>query len=152
LVDEFSWTLRSELDYVREGRNADHIRNIFADDPRIVIPKIYWSHVTSAVLVMELLEGVSIGALEPLRERGFDLPLLAQTSAEMLLKEVFEAGFFHADPHAGNFLVLQDGRVGVLDFGMVGQLDEELRHAMPFVAMCITYLSVTTAWPPTSSA
>lgn len=128
LADEFAWTLRAELDYVREGRNADRLREILVDDARIVVPRIYWSHVTSTVLVMERLDGTSIGDIDALRERGLDLPVLAKASAEMLLKEVFQAGFFHADPHAGNFLVLDDGRIGVLDFGMVGQLDEELQH------------------------
>jgi len=128
LVDEFAWTLRAELDYVREGRNADRLREILAEDERIVVPAIHWQHTTAAVLVMDRMDGIPISRVDSLRAVGIDLSALATANAEMLMKEVFQAGFFHADPHPGNFLVLPDGRTAVLDFGMVGQLDEELRH------------------------
>ena len=128
LVDDFSWTLRSELDYVREGRNADRLREIFGDDPRVVIPTIHWQWTTSSVLVMDRVDGIRIGDLDLLDDAGLDRSVLARTSAELLMAQVFESGFFHADPHPGNFLVLEDGRIAMLDFGMVGQLDEELRH------------------------
>jgi ubiquinone biosynthesis protein len=128
LVDEFSWTLRAEMDYVREGRNADRLREIHAGDERIVIPKIYWDYTTSAVLVMERIDGIRIGDMADLDAAGIGRRPLARICAEALMKQVFEAGFFHADPHPGNFIVLADGRVALLDFGMVGQLDEELRH------------------------
>jgi ubiquinone biosynthesis protein len=128
LVDDFSWTLRSELDYVREGRNADHLREILSDDPRIVVPKIFWQYTTAAVLVMERIDGIRIGDIALLDEAGIARGPLARANAEAFMKQVFVAGFFHADPHPGNFLVLDDGRIAMLDFGMVGQLDEELRH------------------------
>jgi len=128
LISDFSWTLRSELDYVREGRNADRLRDILADDPRVVIPKIHWRLTTDAVLVMERLDGIRIGDIALLDEAGIDRKEVARISAETFMLQVFHSGFFHADPHPGNFLVLEDGRVGMLDFGMVGRLDEELRH------------------------
>jgi ubiquinone biosynthesis protein len=128
LVDDFGWTLRSELDYVREGRNADRLREILAADPRVVIPEIHWRFTTSSVLVMDRIEGTRIGDFALLDEAGIDRTQVARTSAEVLMAQVFEAGFFHADPHPGNFLVMADGRIAMLDFGMVGQLDEELRH------------------------
>lgn len=128
LVDEFAWTLRSELDYVREGRNADRLRAILAEDQRAQIPRIHWAHTTSAVLVMERIDGTPIGDIARLREQGRDLRALARANAEMLMTQVFGGGFFHADPHPGNFLILDDGRIAVLDFGMCGQLDDELRH------------------------
>lgn len=128
LVDDFSWTLRSELDYVREGRNADRLRELLAEDPRIVIPKIHWRLTTSSVLVMDRIDGIRIGDLALLDAAAIDRAQVARTSAETLMTQVFEAGFFHADPHPGNFLVMDDGRLAMLDFGMVGHLDEELRH------------------------
>jgi ubiquinone biosynthesis protein len=128
-VDEFAWTLRAELDYVREGRNADRLRAILADDPRVVIPHIHWRYTTDAILVMDHVDGIAISRVDELRAASIDLPALAAANAEMLMKQVFNAGFFHADPHPGNFLVLGDGRTAMLDFGMVGQLDESLRHA-----------------------
>ena len=131
LADEFAWTLRSELDYLREGQNADRLREILADDLRVVIPVIHWRYTTSAVLVMERIEGTRISdviADENRREESGEE--LARTSAEVLMKQVFDAGFFHADPHPGNFLVLDDGRIALLDFGMVGELDEEMSRAL----------------------
>lgn len=128
LANDFSWTLRAELDYIREGRNADRLRELLAADPRIVIPEIHWRLTTSAVLVMDRIDGIRIGDLELLDTAGIDRTRVARTSAEALMTQVFEAGFFHADPHPGNFLVMDDGRIAILDFGMVGQLDEELRH------------------------
>lgn len=129
IVDDFAWTLRAELDYVREGRNAERLRAILADDPRVVIPNIHWDVTTEAVLVMDHIEGVRIGDVERLDEIGVQRARIARISAEILMKQVFEVGFFHADPHPGNFLVLGDGRIALLDFGMVGQLSEELRHS-----------------------
>jgi ubiquinone biosynthesis protein len=129
LVDDFGWTLRAELDYVREARNADRLREILADEPRVVIPKIHWRFTTAAVLVMDRIHGVRISEVAGSGEGGVDPAKVARTSAEILMAQVFGAGFFHADPHPGNFLVLEDGRIGMLDFGMVGQLDEESRHA-----------------------
>ncbi len=130
VVDDFAWTLRSELDYVREGRNADRLREILANQPAIVVPTVYWAMTTERVLVMERIDGVRLAdsrALPP----GTDPVALALAGAEGLLTQVFEAGFFHADPHPGNFLVTDDGRLALLDFGMVGYLDEELRfHLM----------------------
>jgi ubiquinone biosynthesis protein len=127
LAREFSWTLQSELDYVREGQNADHLREVLIDEPRAVVPQVYWDLTTSAVLVMERLDGVhpdEIGQTSALR--GF-AESVAEAIAQIWLKQIFEAGFFHADPHPGNLLILEDGRVGLLDFGMVGQLGEETK-------------------------
>jgi ubiquinone biosynthesis protein len=129
LVDDFAWTLRAELDYVREARNADRLREILADEPRVVIPRIHWRLTTESVLVMDRIEGTRIGDVGLLDDAGIDRKAVARTSAEILMAQLFGAGFFHADPHPGNFLVLDDGRIAMLDFGMVGQLDEEARHA-----------------------
>jgi ubiquinone biosynthesis protein len=128
LVDDFGWTLRAELDYVREGRNADRLREILAGDERVVIPTIHWRFTTPSVLVMDRIEGTRIGDVTALADANIDRAQVARTSAEILMAQVFRAGFFHADPHPGNFLVLSDGRIAMLDFGMVGRLDEELRH------------------------
>ena len=125
-MDDFAWTLRSEFDYVREGRNADRLREILANQPAIVVPAVCWAMTTKRVLVMERIDGVRLAdsrALPP----GTDPVALALAGAEAMLTQVFEAGFFHADPHPGNFLVTDDGRLALLDFGMVGYLDDELR-------------------------
>ena len=122
LAEEFAWTLRGELDYEREGRNADAFRRQFAGDPDIVIPTIHWPQTTARVLTMQRLAGVYIDDLAGLDQLDVDRHQLAVRSAEILLAEVFEHGFYHADPHPGNFLVQPDGAIGALDFGMVGRI------------------------------
>jgi ubiquinone biosynthesis protein len=130
LADDFAWTLRSELDYVREAQNAERLRTILAENSRIVVPEVHQGLSTGAVLVMERIEGVGIGDLQGLDSLGVDRAELARISAEALMAQVFGAGFFHADPHPGNFLVLADGRIAMLDFGMVGRLDDDTKRAL----------------------
>jgi len=130
LVAEFSWTLRTELDFVREGHNADRFAQIFAEDDRVRIPRVYWMQTTGRVLTLERLRGVRIDDLTGLAAVGHERRELAQRAAQIFLREVFEVGFFHADPHPGNFLVLADGTIGALDFGMVGTIDERLRERL----------------------
>ncbi len=129
IVDDFAWTLRSELDYIREGRNADRLREILANHPMLVVPAIRWELTTESVLVMERMDG---GRLADSLElpAGVDPTALAKAGAEGLLTQVFEAGFFHADPHPGNFLIMPDGRLALLDFGMTGYLDDELKYQL----------------------
>jgi ubiquinone biosynthesis protein len=127
LASEFGWTLRAELDYVREGRNADRLRAVLTDEPRAIVPRIHWDITTESVLVMDRVDGIPIDDVERLTASGIDCMALARANAEILMRQVFVAGFFHGDPHPGNFLVVPDGRIAILDFGMVGQLDDELR-------------------------
>ena len=127
IAEEFAWTLRGELDYEREGRNADTFRRQFAGNQDVVIPKIYWPQTTRRVLTMQRLSGVTIDDLEELDRLGIDRHDLAVRSANLVLTEVFGHGFFHADPHPGNFLVLEDGAIGALDFGMVGRIGNQAK-------------------------
>ncbi len=135
LAADFSWTLRSELDYRLEARNAGLLRALLAEDPRVVVPLIHADLSTGAVLTMERLDGVRIDDTEGIRRMGIDPGVVARTHAQILLHQVFEAGFFHADPHPGNFLVRADGRIAMIDFGMVGRLEEGTRRA--FVRLLI---------------
>lgn len=122
IAEELAWTLRGELDYEREGRNADTFRRQFAGNPDVVIPVIHWSHTTNRVLTMQRLTGHTIDDVESLKRLDIDLHDLAVRSANLVLAEIFEHGFYHADPHPGNFFVLADGAIGALDFGMVGRI------------------------------
>jgi ubiquinone biosynthesis protein len=128
LAADFAWTLRSELDYTLEARNADQLRQILANEPRSVVPRVYSELSTPAVLVMERLNGLAIDDVPALIESGFEPAEVARVHAEILLHQVFGAGVFHADPHPGNFLLLADGRIALLDFGMVGRLEEETKR------------------------
>lgn len=130
LVEEFGWTLRAELDYVREGRNAERFEEQFAEDPTVRAPRIYWDQTTAAVLTMERVSGIVVDNETALTDAGIDRRALARNSASVLLQSVFEHGFFHADPHPGNFLVQPDGSIVVLDFGMMGHVSEEMRASL----------------------
>lgn len=122
ITEEFARTLRGELDYEREGRNADRFRRLFAGNRDVLIPRIYWPQTTSRVLTMQRLTGVTIDDLAALDRLDVDRHELAVRSANLILTEIFEHGFYHADPHPGNFLVLANGAIGALDFGMVGRI------------------------------
>lgn len=126
LVDlawEFSATLRAELDYRREGHNAERFRALFADTPTVYIPRVYWDLTETQVLTTERLRGVKITDEAGLARAGVDRARLARDCAELVLREIFSFGFFHSDPHPGNFFVMQGGVLGVVDFGQVGSLD-----------------------------
>ncbi|NTW01912.1 MAG: AarF/ABC1/UbiB kinase family protein [Oscillochloris sp.] len=123
LAREFATTLRAELDYQREGRNADRFRQLFADMSEVYIPTIYWDYTATRVLTSERLFGVKINDLPGLAEAGINRVLLARGSMQVILKEIFSFGFFHSDPHPGNFFALSGNRLGVIDFGQVGTLD-----------------------------
>ncbi|MDM7989189.1 AarF/ABC1/UbiB kinase family protein [Arthrobacter sp. zg-Y877] len=130
LMDEFAATLRSELDYLQEGRNADRFQANFEDDAAITIPGVYWDYTTSRVLTMDRLGGMKVTDIPALDAAGIDRPALAVAAARVEMKMVFDDGFFHADPHPGNLFVEPGGRVGLIDFGMVGEVDEKLRSQL----------------------
>ncbi|GAB2733385.1 ABC1 kinase family protein [Sinomonas soli] len=127
LVGEFSRTLTKELDYLEEGRNAERFAANFAGDGRYRFPRVFWQTTTSRVLTLEFMEGLKINDVEALDAAGLDRRALADHSAAALAQMIFEDGFFHADPHPGNMFVEPDGRISIIDFGMVGEIDDKLR-------------------------
>ena len=128
IADDFSFTLRNELDYQREGRNADRLRESFADATDLLyIPKVYWELSTRQVLVMERIRGIKIGDVAGLDAAGYDRHKVALASASVTVKQVFEDGFFHADPHSGNYLIMPGEVIGLVDFGKVGYLRDRDR-------------------------
>ena len=127
VVQEFATTLRGEMDYRREGRNADRLRKNFEGWAQVYVPRVYWDFCTPQVLVMERIRGIKIDDIAAMEAAGLDRKAVALYSAQVIVKEVLEDGFFHADPHPGNFVVMDGGVLGVMDFGMVGSLDETLR-------------------------
>jgi len=127
ILNNFAFTLHNELDFRLEGANADRFRANFADEAHLYIPKIYWEWSTRRALVEERLEGIKIDQGDALDQAGFDRRQVAQTAANIVIKEVLEDGFFHADPHPGNFYVMRDDvtgglLIGGMDFGMVGYI------------------------------
>jgi ubiquinone biosynthesis protein len=124
IVWEFSATLRAELDYVREARNADRFRQMFCANPQIFIPCVYWEYTDARILTTERVFGIKLNDMAALRTAGVDLARLARASVNITLTEIFEYGFFHSDPHPGNFFVIDGEVLGVVDFGQVGTLDQ----------------------------
>ncbi|MBW1992666.1 MAG: AarF/ABC1/UbiB kinase family protein [Deltaproteobacteria bacterium] len=127
VFEEFSFFLKNELDYVREGQNADRFRVMFRDDPRLFIPTIYWDCSTARLLVMDEVKGIKVNELSDDTSLPVSRHRLAVTAVEAVFKEIFEHGFFHADPHPGNFVIRADGSLGLMDFGLVGFLEEKER-------------------------
>lgn len=123
----FATTLRMELNFYREAHNADRFRDNFAGNPYLYVPEISWDFTTRRVLVMERISGIKIDNVEALDNAGYDRHEIAVHAAQMVLKEVLEDGFFHADPHPGNFVVMPGEVIGAMDFGMVGHLSYRLR-------------------------
>ncbi|MGR6128545.1 ABC1 kinase family protein [Paenibacillus sp. SER-28] len=128
MVEELGRSLIQELDYNHEARNTEKIALQFEQDPHIYIPKIYWDHTSSRILTMEFLDGTHLGSREELLRRGYNLKELAQRLVNSMLHQIFIEGFFHADPHPGNLLVLKNGSLAYLDFGMTGRLSEEMKN------------------------
>ncbi len=123
----FATTLHMELNFYREGHNAERFRDNFSEDPYLYVPEISWDLTTRRVLVMERISGIKIDDVQALDEAGYDRHRIAVHAARMVLKEVLEDGFFHADPHPGNFIVMPGEVIGAMDFGLVGQLSYQLR-------------------------
>jgi ubiquinone biosynthesis protein len=128
IVEEFAKAIRLELDYGNEGRNAERFKKNFEDDKRIYTPKIYWEFSSRRILTMELIEGIKINNLKELDKIGYDRKKIAENGAKAFMKQILIDGFFHADPHPGNMLVMKDEIIGFMDFGMMGRLDEEIKE------------------------
>jgi ubiquinone biosynthesis protein len=128
IVRQFRRTLLRELDFTYERRNLEEFAANFADDPTVHIPAVYRELSSKRVVTMERLFGISGTDQAALEASGQDLKEFAQRGANMYLEMVFRDALYHADPHPGNLMLLPDGVVGVLDCGMVGRIDEELRE------------------------
>jgi len=129
-IDEFSFRLRNELDYVREGQNANIFKQNFADDASVYIPYVYWEWTTHSVITMERVYGIKINDVAAMQAANINMRLVAENAARFTLRQLFEFGFFHADPHPGNFFVQPDGSLAVVDFGMVGRLTNAMRNSL----------------------
>jgi predicted unusual protein kinase regulating ubiquinone biosynthesis (AarF/ABC1/UbiB family) len=131
IVSEFSKRIRDELDFREEARNAATLRRNFQSEPRVVVPEVVSELVTRRVLVLEYMEGTRIDRLQERIASGeIVLHRLLETVVEAYIKMMLEDGVFHADPHAGNLLVDPQGRLVLLDFGMVLQIERETRRRL----------------------
>jgi ubiquinone biosynthesis protein len=125
IVDEFSRNIKKEMDFTIESENATTFRKNFEGSEILYVPLVYYEYTTKRVLTMERLVGIRVDDFERLDKEGFDRKEIAKRGAEVYFKQLFEDGFFHADPHPGNIFILEDGKMGLMDFGIVGRLSEE---------------------------
>lgn len=130
MLREFHATIFDELDYVKEGRNADRFRFNFKTWRAVRVPKIYWSHTSTRVLTLEFIRGTKVVDLEGLRARRISAVKVNRLLVRTYLKQLLEDGFFHADPHPGNLLVMDSGHLAFFDFGMVGRISPQLQTQM----------------------
>jgi predicted unusual protein kinase regulating ubiquinone biosynthesis (AarF/ABC1/UbiB family) len=140
LIEEFSTTIREEVDYLAEGRNAEIFSENFKDIPRVHVPRVVWTHTTRRVLTLEDVFAIKITDYEAISAAGIDRAEVACQLLNTYLKQIFEDGFFHADPHPGNLFITplkdqsEDGkqawRLTFVDFGMVGHVPDNLRTGL----------------------
>lgn len=133
---EFADTSLAELDYESEGRNAERIA-VNSSDPDLIIPQIYWEYTTRRVLTLEYLAGIKITDYQHLGEVGIDRRQLARHLLEIYVKQILVDGFFHADPHPGNLFVSTEGKIIMIDFGMMGSISPALRDNLVKMAMAM---------------
>ena len=122
--EELAKSIRKEIDFNNEARNIEVFRENFKDEKAVFVPQVFWDKTTSRVLTMGYINGIKISNLEELDKKGIDRKLIAQIGGRMVLKQIFEDGFFHADPHPGNLFVLEGNVIAPVDYGMMGKLSE----------------------------
>jgi ubiquinone biosynthesis protein len=125
LIQDFAGQIRKELDFTKDGRNGERFAFNFRDWEGIKFPRIFWKYSGRDLLVMEYIEGVRIDEKERIRKMGFDPVSIADRGFQAYMKQIFEDGFFHGDPHFGNLLITSQGDLAFLDFGIVGILRPE---------------------------
>jgi ubiquinone biosynthesis protein len=125
LVQEFERNIYRELDMVTEAGNIERFSANFKEVEELYIPKVYWSYTSRSVLVMEHIDGIKMDRIEELKAHGIDPEEVAMIGLHSFSRQLMEFGLFHADPHPANAIVMYDGRVSLVDFGITGYLDEE---------------------------
>jgi len=126
LINEFAQSIRRELDFTTEGANTDYFYRNYETSQILKIPKVYWEFSSRRILTLEEIQGVKIDDINALSEAGLDREKVALNCLEIFFDQIFNHGFFHADPHPGNLLVCFDGSIGLVDFGMVGRISGDM--------------------------
>jgi len=139
MVEDFKKRLEEELDFRIEGENAEKFKKNFLKDKKVKIPSIIWTHTTRRVLTMEYIGSIPLNDFNAIDEAGLDRGAIARNLAKSVLNQILRDGFFHGDPHPGNIMVLQDGTIAFLDFGMVGSLSPERKRQFSKMLLGIVY-------------
>jgi ubiquinone biosynthesis protein len=128
IVEEFAHTIEKEMDYTIEAASMERVAGQFLGDETIYVPKVFRDFCTRRVLTCEYIDGIKVSKIEDLCQSGYDCPLITARGADVVLKQIFAFGFFHADPHPGNIFVLPGNVICLLDFGMMGAVDRSTRE------------------------
>jgi len=135
IVEEFDRYTEGELDFVHEAKNIDQFYKNFYGNKNVKIPRVYWAYTTSRVLAMEYIDGMRLREISDLKQ--YNKKIIVKNIVDSVFKQIFDDGLFHADPHAGNILVLKGNRIAFIDFGIVGRLGDELRISMSNLTFAI---------------
>jgi len=139
LVEEFDQQMKKELDFRMEAYNSRRFAQNFADDDTIHVPDVYMELSTKRIITMEYLDGINISDTQKLIDEGYNLRLIARRGAILGFKSTFQFGFFHADPHPGNIIVLPDNVIGLVDYGMMATLSLRDRERL---AKLVYFISI----------
>jgi ubiquinone biosynthesis protein len=128
IVQEFARTLEKEIDYTIEALHIERFARQSMDDPTVYVPKVFRDTTTERVLTMEYIDGIKASEIDRIEREGLDRKIITARGADLILRQIFDHGFFHADPHPGNIFVLPDNVICYIDFGMMGSIDRQTRE------------------------
>ncbi len=134
IVEEFERAIHKELNFAIEASNLERFGNNFQKDPNIYVPKCYRNFSTKKILTIEYIDGIKISDIKSIKANDLDCKIIARRGADLVSKQIFEFGFFHADPHPGNILVLPENVICFLDYGMMGTLTRTTRELITSMA------------------
>jgi ubiquinone biosynthesis protein len=137
MVNEFSQAVTKEVDFANERRNQQRFIHNFASDSMVHVPEVLEAYSSEGLLTMEFIDGIKPSNLDQLENAGLEPKTIASRGADFVLKQVFDHGFFHTDPHPGNFLILPDNILAPLDFGQVGRLTRQDQMLLQFIVLSI---------------
>lgn len=130
IIDEFSERIFEEMNYSQEGKNAEKFADLYGYIKEIYVPKIYWKYTGRRVLTMEWIEGTKLTKIKEIESKGINATRIVEIGVECSLRQLLENGFFHADPHPGNLLAMNDGKLAYLDFGMMSYIKPHQRYGL----------------------
>lgn len=135
IIEDFETQLLRELDYNFEAINGLKFQNIFANTKEVYIPKVYMEYTTKKVLVLEKIVGVKLSDIGKMQELGWDTNKISEIGINSIFKQIFEYGFFHADPHPGNIFVINEDCISYIDFGMIGIIDKKTLNILNSITL-----------------
>lgn len=139
IVEEFDLLIMQEIDFIREGSNTARFCEAFKTDENVATPDVQWELTGPRVLTMTRIRGESIEKIIKRENGGFDRPELGRRLINLYLKQFFDLRFFHSDPHPGNMLVTAPANIGLVDFGQVGTLSDELAGQLVTIVVALIY-------------